>query len=86
MISIPLTNIITFHSNNWLLLPDANQIYLNIWLSKTLTFIKKQKQKQKHKLHLNISIALFWGAPKSLQMVIAAMKLKEGKESYDQRR
>ena len=83
MISIPLTNIITFHSNNWLLLPDANQIYLNIWLSKTLTFIKKKK---KHKLHLNISIALFWGAPKSLQMVIAAMKLKEGKESYDQRR
>ena len=31
---------------------------------------------------------LFWGAPKSLQMVIAAMKLKETpcKESYDQPR
>ena len=28
---------------------------------------------------------LFWGAPKSLQMVIAAMKLKDTwKESYDQ--
>ena len=32
---------------------------------------------------------LFWGAPKSLQMVIAAMKLKDvysWKESYDQLR
>ena len=31
---------------------------------------------------------LFWGAPKSLQMVIAAMKLKDTpwKESYDQPR
>ena len=32
---------------------------------------------------------LFWGAPKSLQMVIAAMKLKTltpWKESYDQPR
>ena len=31
---------------------------------------------------------LFWGAPKSLQMVIAAMKLKDTpwKESYDQLR
>ena len=32
---------------------------------------------------------LFWGAPKSLQMVIAAMKLKtltSWKESYDQPR
>ena len=32
---------------------------------------------------------LFWGAPKSLQMVIAAMKLKDAyslKESYDQPR
>ena len=32
---------------------------------------------------------LFWGAPKSLQMVIAAMKLKDGyslEESYDQPR
>ena len=32
---------------------------------------------------------LFWGAPKSLQMVIAAMKLKDvysWKESYDQPR
>ena len=32
---------------------------------------------------------LFWGAPKSLQMVIAAMKLKmltPWKESYDQPR
>ena len=30
---------------------------------------------------------LFFGAPKSLQMVIAAMKLKDAwKESYDQRR
>ena len=32
---------------------------------------------------------LFWGAPKSLQMVIAAMKLKDAyslKESYDQTR
>ena len=32
---------------------------------------------------------LFWGAPKSLQMVIAAMKLKDAypwKESYDQSR
>ena len=31
---------------------------------------------------------LFWGAPKSLQMVIAAMKLKDTpwKESYDQSR
>ena len=32
---------------------------------------------------------LFWGAPKSLQMVTAAMKLKETyswKESYDQPR
>ena len=32
---------------------------------------------------------LFWGAPKSLQMVIAAMKLKDAylwKESYDQAR
>ena len=30
----------------------------------------------------------FWGAPKSLQMVIAAMKLKDAysKESYDQSR
>ena len=31
----------------------------------------------------------FWGAPKSLQIVIAAMKLKmftPGKESYDQPR
>ena len=31
----------------------------------------------------------FWGAPKSLQMVIAGMKLKEAyywKESYDQHR
>ena len=34
-------------------------------------------------------LTLFWGAPKSLQMVIAAMKLKEltpWKESYDQSR
>ena len=34
-------------------------------------------------------LALFWGAPKSLQMVIAAMKLKTltpWKESYDQPR
>ena len=33
--------------------------------------------------------SLFWGAPKSLQMVIAAMKLKDAtswKESYDQPR
>ena len=33
--------------------------------------------------------ALFWGAPKSLQMVIAAMKLKDAyswEESYDQPR
>ena len=29
---------------------------------------------------------LFWGAPKSLQMVTAAMKLKDGKKSYDQPR
>ena len=32
---------------------------------------------------------LFWGAPKSLQMLIAAMKLKDAtpwKESYDQPR
>ena len=32
---------------------------------------------------------LFWGAPKSLQMVIAAMKLKDAyslEESYDQPR
>ena len=32
---------------------------------------------------------LFWGAPKSLQMVTAAMKLKDGttwKKSYDQLR
>ena len=31
---------------------------------------------------------LFWGAPKSLQMVIVAMKLKDTpwKESYDQPR
>ena len=31
-------------------------------------------------------VTLFWGAPKSLQMVIAAMKLKDTpwKESYDQ--
>ena len=32
---------------------------------------------------------LFWGAPKSLQMVTAAMKLKDAtpwKESYDQPR
>ena len=32
---------------------------------------------------------LFWGAPKSLQMVIAAMKLKDTyslEESYDQPR
>ena len=32
---------------------------------------------------------LFWGAPKSLQMVTAAMKLKDAcswKESYDQQR
>ena len=57
MNSIPLTNRITFHSNNWLLLPDANQLYLNIWLSQTLTFIKKKNQK-KNKLHLNISIVL----------------------------
>ena len=34
-------------------------------------------------------LTLFWGAPKSLQMVIAAMKLKDAyslKESYDQPR
>ena len=34
-------------------------------------------------------VTLFWGAPKSLQMVIAAMKLKDTtpwKESCDQRR
>ena len=34
-------------------------------------------------------LTLFWGAPKSLQMVIAAMKLKDvtpWKESYDQPR
>ena len=33
-------------------------------------------------------LTLFWGAPKSLQMVIAAMKLKATpwKESYDQPR
>ena len=40
---------------------------------------KQQKQCQ----------TLFWGAPKSLQMVIAAMKLKDTtpwKESYDQPR
>ena len=33
--------------------------------------------------------ALFWGAPKSLQLVIAAMKLKDAyslEESYDQLR
>ena len=31
-------------------------------------------------------LTLFWGAPKSLQMLIAAMKLKDTpwKESYDQ--
>ena len=32
-------------------------------------------------------VTLFWGAPKSLQMVIAAMKLKDAcswKKSYDQ--
>ena len=34
------------------------------------------------------SVGLFWGASKSLQMVIAAMKLKDTpwKESYDQPR
>ena len=35
------------------------------------------------------NVRLFWGAPKSLQMVIAAMKLKEAyswKKSYDQPR
>ena len=35
------------------------------------------------------SESLFWGAPKSLQMVIAAMKLKDAcpwKENYDQPR
>ena len=33
-------------------------------------------------------LALFWGAPKSLQMVTAAMKLKDTpwKKSYDQPR
>ena len=33
-------------------------------------------------------LTLFWGAPKSLQMVTAAMKLKDTpwKESYDQPR
>ena len=33
-------------------------------------------------------VTLFWGAPKSLQMVIAAMKLKDTpwKESYDRPR
>ena len=34
-------------------------------------------------------LTLFWGAPKSLQMVIAAMKLKDAyswEESYDQPR
>ena len=34
-------------------------------------------------------LTLFWGAPKSLQMVTAAMKLKDAyflKESYDQPR
>ena len=33
-------------------------------------------------------LTLFWGAPKSLQMVIAAVKLKDTpwKESYDQPR
>ena len=34
-------------------------------------------------------LALFWGAPKSLQMVTAAMKLKDAthwKEGYDQPR
>ena len=34
-------------------------------------------------------LTLFWGAPKSLQMITAAMKLKDaysGKESYDQPR
>ena len=33
-------------------------------------------------------LTLFWGAPKSLQMVIAAMKLKDTpwKESHDQPR
>ena len=34
-------------------------------------------------------LTLFWGAPKSLQMVIAAIKLKDTypwKESYDQPR
>ena len=38
----------------------------------------------------NSGNSLFWGAPKSLQMVIATMKLKDGitpwKESYDQPR
>ena len=35
-----------------------------------------------------VSDFIFWGAPKSLQMVIAAMKLKDTpwKESYDQPR
>ena len=35
------------------------------------------------------TVTLFWGAPKSLQMVTAAMKLKDAyswKESYDQPR
>ena len=34
------------------------------------------------------SVRLFWGAPKSLQMVTAAMKLKDipWKKSYDQPR
>ena len=50
MNSIPLTNRITFHSNNWLLLPDANQLYLNIWLSQTLTFIKKKTKKKQTSL------------------------------------
>ena len=31
-------------------------------------------------------LTLFWGAPKSLQMVIAAMMLTPWKESYDQPR
>ena len=51
------------------------------WLKKKYAFLKKKKK--------DIARINFWGLPKSLQMLTAAMKLKDiapWKKSYDQPR